>query len=183
MAERANITPDLLRQLLRYEPETGKLFWKLRDVPEGNLHIHSWNARLAGKEALTAKDSRGYFHGTILYSSLRAHRVIWAMHHGEWPKGEIDHINHDKTDNRADNLRVVSHKQNLRNRSLHKNSSSGFTGVVWHKSRGKWRAQIGVNGVTKYLGLFETIDDAIAARKAADSKHGFHENHGGSQCL
>lgn len=164
---------DTLHQLLRYEPETGKLFWKERDdVRPG------WNTRWAGKEAFTAVDGHGYKMGRISYTIFRAHRVIMAMANGEWPTEEVDHINGVRDDNRLSNLRLVSRSENARNLRRPSDNTSGHVGVSWHKASRKWRASIKTNGEQKYLGIFTKKADAIAARNAAEAELGFHRNHG-----
>ena len=117
------------------------------------------------------------FFGAIFSQLYKAHRVAYAIHFGEWPRGCIDHINGIKTDNRADNLRVVDRATNNRNRPTQKNNTSGVTGVS-QTPQGKWRAVIKVNKKTQSLGVFSAKKDAISARKEAETKFGFHKNHG-----
>lgn len=136
-----------------------------------------WNSRFAGKEALASLDANGYKTGNLFYRRTKAHRAIWAMAYGKWPDGEIDHINGHKSDNRLDNLRVVTHLANGRNLKLKKNNQSGYCGV-WQRPSGRWAALISLNGKTKTLGTFDTIEEAIAARQKANAEHGFHANHG-----
>ena len=107
------------------------------------------------------------------------HDIVWIIHNGPIPKGmQIDHFNHIKTDNRIENLRMVSFKENCRNMPLRKDNTSGFCGVLWHKQRRKWVATIMIDGKKYHLGIFSNIDDAIAARQEAEIKYGFHPNHG-----
>lgn len=174
---------ELLRKLLRYEPETGKLFWKERSVDmfsdgkqTAEHNCASWNEKYAGKEAFTAGD-RGYKQGLILGRNYKAHRVIWALVNGEWPDN-IDHINGIRDDNRIDNLRSVSQAENNRNAKRRSNNTSGVCGVHWYKRGNKWVAQIRADGNIKHLGYFTDFDDAVAARKEAEIEHGYHENHG-----
>lgn len=172
--------PALLRKLLRYEPETGKLYWLERTLemfPHARACI-SWNARFARKEALTSLDRKGYRRGAIFNKFYAAHRVIWAIVHGEWPPEQIDHINGDKQDNRLGNLRAVSNSENLKNQKRPKNNTSGIIGVYWNKQLVAWHAQIKINGKKKHLGTYQCIGAAAAARASADLKHGFHRNHG-----
>jgi hypothetical protein len=61
---------------------------------------------------------------------------------------------------------------------MRSDNTSGITGVTWHSQRGKWLAQIWVNGKKVHLGVFLSIDDAARARKDAEIKYSFHENHG-----
>jgi len=110
------------------------------------------------------------------------HRLVYVMVHGEIPEGmEVDHINQLRTDNRIENLRLASRADNSRNRTRHSNNISGTTGVHWSKDKGKWRAGIRVNGEYKSLGCFTDLEDAVAARKAAENTYGFHENHGSAK--
>lgn len=180
MIDKHDITPELLRQLLCYEPETGKLFWlsRSRDYFTSEGQCKSWNTRFVGKEAVTSINKHGYNHGQIFARNYSAHRVAWAMHYGAWPDGQIDHINHDKLDNRINNLRVVTNKENNRNRGRATNNTSGHTGVSWHKRDQKWLASIVVDDKKKNLGRFDSKDDAIAARANASRLLGFHQNHG-----
>lgn len=184
MANDTNITPELLRKLLRYEPETGKLFWRARtpdlfnECSQGReRRCAIWNTKFAGKEALSAYERRGSLHGRIFNKAYKAHRVAWALYNGEWPAQEIDHINHVPDDNRIVNLRCVTGKENCRNLPKRAYNNSGVTGVGWHKSAQKWRARIRAEKEI-HLGLFANIEDAIAARKAAEVKYGYHPNHG-----
>ena len=102
------------------------------------------------------------------------HRIVYEMHFGRIKDGlEIDHINGIRHDNRIENLRAVSKSVNQLNRAKQSNNTSGVTGVRWHTQRNRWRAQFR----DEYLGLFETIEEAEAAYKAASD--GFvTERHG-----
>jgi hypothetical protein len=162
-----------LRQRLRYEPETGKLFWlEYEGMPKRGY------AQWVGKEAFTSCKPEGYRQGMVGGHGCLAHRVAWALHYGEWPDDQIDHINGVTDDNRISNLRVVTNQENQKNRTMSSNNTSGITGVVWDKFRRKWRARITVNGRKLGLGRFKTLEEAAAARKEADIKYGFTERHG-----
>jgi hypothetical protein len=180
MAKRELPTPEELRQLLRYEPETGKLYWLERPLEmfRDEWLGKAWNTRWAGEEGLATPDSYGYLRGEIHGVSFFAHRVAWALTHGDWPIEQIDHINGQRDDNRIANLRCVSHAENQKNSALRKDNTTGRTGVHWHKKCGKWVAVIGVDGRPLHLGYFERFEDAVAAREKAEIEHGFHPNHG-----
>jgi hypothetical protein len=163
-------TPTYLRERLRYDPETGKLFWREHpDMPK------KWNTRYANAEAFISFDTKGYKFGSIGRRPLRAHRVIWAMVHNEWPE-QIDHINRVRDCNVIENLRGCSRSENARNFPLSKRNKSGVVGVYWRWNR--WGAQIKQQGKTMHLGLFLTFEEAVVARKAAERELGFHPNHG-----
>lgn len=87
------------------------------------------------------------------------------------PKFQVDHINHNTTDNRKVNLRVCSNSENARNRDVSKYNKTGVTGVYWHQARKKYAAAITVNYKKISLGYFEDINDAIEARKEAEEKY------------
>jgi hypothetical protein len=182
MANRDDITPEILRQLLRYEEETGKLFW----LPRGQewfadgRQCAAWNTRWANKQAFTNVKGNGYLSGNILGMSFYAHRVGWAIATGEWPRHEVDHLNGQRSDNRLENLRDASPKENQRNQKRSSRNTSGDVGVYWHKRAQKWAVQI-FPGKAVWLGLFPDKASAVKARKDAETSLGFHPNHGRSQ--
>lgn len=178
MAKRDLPPVHVLRQLLSYDPETGSLTWRERDrswFPSDRI-FRSWNAKFAGKPALSYTDNYGYLRGKIAGQIIRAHIVIWTMVHGAPPTGCIDHINHDRADNRLSNLREITKRDNHLNMMRSSANTSGVTGVSMVKKR--WQASICVNRKTIYLGRFDDIEDAARARACAERKYGFHENHG-----
>lgn len=174
------IPPDILKTLLDYDPQTGKLFWRNRPRKyfKSNRSMNSWNARFAGKPAFTSRLSTGYFTGSIFSEDYYAHRVIWALANNEWPPDQTDHIDGNKGNNKFNNLRAASRIENGKNQKLPCDNLSGVMGVDWDTRRKKWRAQIRSNGKGIHIGRFNSKEEAITARKAAELKHGFHPNHG-----
>lgn len=173
------LTYERASQVFVYDPSTGLLIWARRperEFPDKRI-ANSWNSRWAGKAA-GYTDAKGYLRASVDGESYLLHRVAWLMHYGAHPSDQVDHINGVKSDNRIFNLRCVHNTENSRNRSRRHDNKSGHIGVSWHKDTGKWVAQIGVNGRVRHLGLFTIKEDAIAARKAAEARHGFHPNHG-----
>ena len=142
-----------------------------------NRSCSVWNARYAGQEAFTA-NMHGYKHGRVLSINMRAHRVAWAIVHGQWPSEHIDHINGDRADNRLHNLRHVSRTVNNKNAKRREDNMSGCTGVHLDKRNSKWVAQINANGKRKFLGYFGSFAEARNARLIAEAQHGYHPNHG-----
>lgn len=179
------VTPEVVRELIAYDPLTGILTWNTRrphhffgqqQSPESSCR--RWNTANAGKQALHVKNKSGYRHGAVYGQTVAAHRAIWAIVHGKWPDGTIDHINGDRSDNRLCNLRDVTLAENARNQRRRTSNTSGYTGVSLHKGTGKWVAMIKGDGRVRNLGYFATKECAYAARLAANAKYGFHENHG-----
>ncbi len=175
MANKALPSPEVLRQLLRYEPDTGKLFWRRRpcEMFASSRDCSLWNARYADREAFTSVSVFGYLRGSIFNQSLFAHRVIWAMQTGAWPCADIDHINRDRACNMWANLRSATRSENHRSRLSRLGSTSRFLGVSWAADRKKWVARISERDGYRHLGGFD--DEAEAARaydRAAKEHHG-----------
>ena len=161
------ITQSELVETLKYNPETGHFIWKKKTC----LKV------VVGKLAGTIND-RGYIVIAISKKLYRAHRLAWFYVHGVWPKDQIDHVNHVRTDNRLINLREASNQENSKNMSISKNNTSGVTGVSWSKEDRAWRAAIRANLKYIYLGQSKDKFEAICLRKSAENKYGFHANHG-----
>lgn len=173
MAKKPLPSPEVLRQLLRYEPDTGKLFWRERGVewfrggkysPDRVCRI--WNKKYSGREA-GSPNGHGYLRINIGAARFLSHRVIWAMMFGHWPADEIDHINGSRSDNKISNLREADRSQNGHNKGAPKSNVSGRKGVSWHKHGRKWQVKLGVNGQQYYLGLFSDFDQAVEVRAEA----------------
>ena len=161
------ISAEFVRKCLDYDPGTGIFRWK----------INSANQVKSGMVAGYV-GSYGYINIRIKGRSYKAHRLAWLWVHGRFPANEIDHINHDRADNRIANLRLATRLDNTRNNSRHRHNTSGVNGVHFNKKSGKWVAYISVRKKKRHLGRFCTLDEAAAARAEADVRFGFHENHG-----
>lgn len=186
MAERIVPTPEQLRELLRYEPDTGKLFWRERPPKmfEGGAYppertAKRWNTRYAGAEAMTALKDGGYRTGRVMGRQYLSHRICWVLHYGSWPTSGVDHINGVTGDNRIVNLRDETQSENMRNTKRRSNNKSGVKGVFWVERDGKWEAQICIDGKKRSLGKYFDIEDAANAyREAAKRIHGEFANFG-----
>ncbi|MNJ58895.1 MULTISPECIES: HNH endonuclease [Pseudomonas] len=155
------LTRERLREQLTYDPETGEFRWAVR---KQKVKLGS----VAGK----VKKS-GYVEIRIDLVSYQAHRLAWLYVTGQWPQGDIDHINRSPGDNRFVNLREASRSQNLCNVGALSTSATGVRGVDLHKASGKYRARIRANGKRIELGLFATLEEAKAAYAIArDIHHG-----------
>lgn len=158
-------TQALLRKFFIYNPITGDLIYRL---PNNQKNIGDTFGTLG---------SQGYLIGSIGGKTYFVHRLIWLYLYGYLPD-QVDHIDHNRTNNALHNLREVSNLENHKNCSVSKNSSTGVNGVSIHKPTGKYRAYIMVNKKQIHLGLFDTLEEAKKARELADVEHNFHQNHG-----
>lgn len=135
-----------LHELLSYDPETGVMRWRVNKGPVK-----------AGDVA--GNPTRGYLQLMVDGHMTFVHRFIWFYVHGTWPIGNIDHIDGNRSNNRIANLRDVSQAMNIQNeRKPRSNNKSGFLGVK--ANRGLWKAEISINGKTKFLGRFKTPEEA-----------------------
>lgn len=158
------LTQSDLKELLHYCPETGEFTWLVSTGPRAQ----------AGSVAGTL--SHGYQQIQIQGTLYRAHRLAWLYTHGEFPPEGLDHKNRVKTDNRICNLRPATDAENQQNLSMRSDNTSGHVGVSWNNPRQKWLAQIRINCKKIHLGRFTNIEDAIAARKAAELKYHTFQN-------
>lgn len=147
-----------LVELLRYDRQTGEFTWRFRrgNVPAGSVAGHI-NA------------SNGYREIGIDGVSFLAHRLAWFYMTGEWPSGEtVDHKNRRPDDNWFDNLRNATFKQNNSNRPARRDNELGVKGVSrYHRDPNRFVAQICLAGKQTNLGIFETVEAASAAYRAA----------------
>lgn len=176
------ITAAQARELLSYNPATGKLIWRERprEYFSSERDWKKWNQRYQGKPAFDCDESAGYCKGHILGRTYRAHRIIWLLETGDWPEMFIDHINRNRKDNRWENLRHVTGSQNNKNSSKRRDNTSGINGVSWSKEKRKWVATIFAEGRHLNLGYFDDIEQAKVARLAANDRFGFSKDHGAS---
>jgi hypothetical protein len=161
------LTPEELHQIFSYDPETGKLYWKMRTSQKSVIGKVAGSINPSGRVIVTVRHKR-----------YKAHRIAWAMMTGKWPDNEIDHINRDPSDNRWSNLREATHAQNMKNLPIFKANKSGRKGVSWHAIGKKWQAHIKADGVNHYLGLFSTVEEAAEAYIEASKRlHGKFSAH------
>jgi len=160
------LTQERLKELLYYDQETG-IFTRL---------ISTSNAVKVGDIAGWMKNN-GYICISVDNCKYHAHRLACLYVKGYWPE-QMDHLDHVRDNNKWGNLREVSGNENYRNISLGKRNTSGVMGVYKNKLNNKWVAQIKIDGKQIYIGTFEDKFEAVCARKSAEVKFKFHENHG-----
>ena len=151
--DKEHCTVEQLAEYLRVDPTTGDIF-RIR------------SARLdCVREVRKIETTGGYYTIWAMGRLFRWHRVVWALSTGAWPKDMLDHINHDRKDNRLCNLREATRSQNFANRIVRSNSKTGVKGVEYDRRRGRkpYSAYIGAGGKKRYLGCFETAELAHAA--------------------
>lgn len=156
-----------LRHLLAYDKITGVFRWLQREGEENR----GWNLRWAGKETGTKPLGNGYCYIMLGGKPRLAHRLAWYLVTGEWPDAQIDHVNRNRTDNSWANLRQATNQQNQLNTGIRSTNKSGVTGVSWNKKRERWYATITVDGRMRGLGYHRQLDDAAAARRAAELRY------------
>lgn len=142
-----------LSEKITYFPESGDF---------ARLTKSSHNASPSG-----SVNKHGYIVFSVAGKPYYAHRLAHLLMTGDWPKGQIDHINGDRSDNTWSNLRDVDHADNQRNlHGAQKNSRSGYLGVMYmgDKRRGKkYAARIHRKGERHELGYYETAEEAHEA--------------------
>jgi hypothetical protein len=182
MAKTELPSPEMLRKVLDYDPETGFLTWKERGVDTFKKASYAlrWNRRYAGMRAFTHTTTNGYKVGMVFGLVMLAHKVAFAIHHGRYPERQIDHINGDKTDNRALNLRDVSCGENAKNKPIGKRNTSGHMNITWDRVRSQWEVRVKTEKRAVFVGRFRCLNQAVAARNEAHARLNFHPNHGRS---
>lgn len=154
-------------EAFRYDHNTGELYWKIKRSGRRNI-----DTGLAG-----TINSCGYKIVELDNKKYLAHRMIWEMLNGSIPKDMcIDHIDGDKLNNRIQNLRLVTLSINQRNSRLPKNNKFGICGIT--KRRNSKREYFTVSCGAKYIGIFDNFLEACCARKSAELRMNYHENHG-----
>lgn len=155
------LTQERLKELLRYNPETGDWIWMI-----SKTGIKKFSHAGCIKQ-------RGYKDIQIDGIQYRSGRLAWFYMEGYWPEYQIDHINRIRHDDRWCNLRHTSNQCNQRNRGIMKNNTSGVTGVCWDKDRNKWRPQITTSEKTIRLGYFKKLKNAVFARWNAEKEYNY----------
>lgn len=166
----SGISQQDLQERLAYDASTGVFTWRSESRCWGGRRVHVTPGQRAGTQR-----PNGYRLINIDGIPMLEHRLAWMYVYGEWPAGDIDHINGDRSDNRISNLRDVTRQVNLQNmrRPMANKKHGSLLGSAWHASTGKWRALIKSKGRQVSLGYFDTEQAAHDAYLAA--KRRLHE--------
>lgn len=154
------ITRERAIEALNYCADTGHFTWR---IPRGQI--------IRPGDSAGCVNGKGYVTIHVDGREYRAHRLAWLIVHGEFPTHEIDHINGLRADNRIDNLRCVTTKENQWNRTRASSlNSTGLLGVSRY-SGGRWLAKITRNNRAEMLGVFDSPELAHGAylKARADS--------------
>jgi hypothetical protein len=150
--KKSELTQERLRELIHYDPKTGKFRWQVRkksnhsvgDIAGCRMRSDCWCIHIDGRR-------------------YQAHQLAWLYMRGEWGRPVIDHRDGNPLNNRWRNLRLSSYSDNAGNRRRMRRNTSGFKGVSFHRQRGNWRAQITKQGRCYCLGSYATAQEAHAA--------------------
>lgn len=156
-----SVTQEYLKELFKYEPETGN-FIRIKRSLNNKFDIGTIAGRL---------NQNGYVNIKINDKLYKVHRLAWLYTYGVWPIEFIDHINGIKHDNRLCNLREATRADNGKNRIRFKSNISGFVGVSWYPRYNKWHSCITVDKKKMSLGYHLEINDAVNAYHEAATKY------------
>jgi hypothetical protein len=146
------LTQEYLKEILEYNLENGVFTWRVNKSHRGAIGAVAGTVSKLGYTSIGI-DSRLY----------RSHRLAWLYTYGEFPSTGIDHIDGNPNNNAICNLRVTSQSGNNKNVAKRKDNKSGYKGVSWCSITNKWKAQAQVDGKKKYIGLFDTPEEAFTA--------------------
>ena len=148
---------DKIRE--RFEIVNDEVFWK--------------NGKNKGMKA-GYENGKGYLKLRIDGKPLYVHKIAFALYNGYYPEHQVDHFDHNRQNNKKSNLLKSSHIENSKNQKLRFDSPTKTLGVSFNIERNKWKVRIG----QKFLGYFETEDEAIKVRKQAEKDLDYSESHG-----
>jgi len=155
-----------LFELFKYNPNTGLFVRK----------INISNAKVG--EIAGSLDKNKYILISIDGIVYKAHHLAILYMTGKYPTIECDHKNGIRDDNRFKNIQECGRQINMMNKKIYKNNSSKISGVHWSNRESKWISRIQTKGKRIFLGSFENIEDAKNAKRNAEKKYNFGENHG-----
>lgn len=153
---KSDLTAERLREVLRYNKKTGIFTWKIR------------RGKIQPRTVAGSLRSDGYYDIRVDDVLHRAHRLAWLYVTGEWPAVLIDHRDRNPGNTKWNNLREATYGQNRQNQKTMKHCTHGHKGLELHTS-GLWRVRISLDGRKYLIGYFKQVEDALYARRAAES--------------
>ncbi len=157
-----------LKNNLFYDSDTGSFTW---------ISVRPYGKYKVGDTAGHLEKSSGYVKITLNSIHYKAHRLAWLYVYGNTPN-IIDHIDGNRANNKIENLRNATNLINSRNQKKNKNNKSGVSGVHLNGRDSKWYVTVSVLGKKKFLGSFDSVDDAINTRIEYNKLNGFSDTHG-----
>jgi HNH endonuclease/AP2 domain len=148
-----------LREILDYNPATGVFVWKQ------TMNVTARAGQVAGSVNVW-----GYVQIKIGGKNYQGHRLAWFYVHGVWPEHEIRHVNDNRQDNRIANLKEITGLQIVLSHPLRRDNTSGYKGVTFCRTTGRWQAILFANGKRAHLGRFDTKEEAYKAYCEAGRK-------------
>ena len=172
---------DYLKECFDYQD--GHLVWRARPLHhyKNAEAMRACNAKLAGKPIKT-KDQNGYVVVGLNKKRYYVHRLIWWLLNGELPSDQIDHKNGDRSDNSIKNLRCVDGFENHLNLKKNSRNKSGYTGVSFCNTSGKWRASVRYRHKEVLAKWFDTVEEAAELAEFVRQELGFSKRHGNDEC-
>jgi hypothetical protein len=153
------MTPEQMTLKTIFENKDGVLYWRKNGKKAGTPH-HT-----------------GYIQISIDGKLHNAHRLVFMLHHG-WAPEIIDHVDGDRSNNKIENLRPATWRQNLQNMKLRPTNKSGCKNVSWSAARKKWIVQLSIDGRQTNLGRFDDLEFAdLVATEARNKYHGVFARH------
>jgi hypothetical protein len=153
--KRAVLSKEVLDSVLRFDPELGRFFWKVK----------RWFGGKAGDQA--GSNHCGYRVIRFNGHTYSEHHLVWLHVYGEWPSQNLDHINRIRNDNRPENLRLASRAQNNINHGIRKDAKVRYKGVCYNPRLRKYVAQISLDKKVRHIGVYVTPEEAAHAYNCA----------------
>lgn len=176
-APQPGLDHSTLLELIHYDRDSGVFAWRQRDrcYFSSDRGCAVWNGRYAGKRAGGIQAAgRGDYQRRVISifgTAYYAHHLAWFYVTGQWPRVRLDHRDGNALNNRWENLRYATQAQNMQNSRRRSDNQTGFKGVSFNRARGRFQAHISINRKSRYLGLFDTAEEAHAAYCAAAKEH------------
>lgn len=152
-----------LKDYLSYNKDTGDFTWKVSRAGKAKVGVVAGHKQVGGYCQIKLKGK--------LY---KAHRLVWFYSYGEWPESFIDHVDGDTLNNKVENLREATSRENGLNRIPKKRGSSEYLGVCWHNQAKKWLVRGKLPNKRIHLGLF------MEEKQAAEAYNTFAKEHYGN---